>query len=98
MTNTEHSPKFNSVSSQLENWYPRLTRVLFTDGAKYVDDRAAPTGFWTSYAIAQQHDKSCQPKIPGLELEVHSDRSATVFCMMETQPVYTQEIRHGLSG
>ncbi len=79
-----------------ENWYRHgINRaVLFTEGAKFLADQGGVYWLLDIIAIAQQHDA----RVSGEEfqvwnLNVHSDRSATVFCDDgKGSPVYTQEI------
>jgi hypothetical protein len=66
-----------------ENWYRHglVRNVLFTDGAKYLADRAGAYWLLDEIALAQRYEKAVAGKrFQFWKLIVKDDRTATLIC------------------
>lgn len=80
-----------------EHWYRHALnrKVLFTDGAKYLADRAGAYWLLDEIALVQPYDKrvAAEP-FQVWKLTVREDRTATLVCEDGNyNVVYTKEIR-----
>ena len=65
-----------------ENWYRHAINrsVLYTDGARFLAERGGAYWLLDTIAIAQYEPHVSQEDFQLWELQVRSDRSATVLC------------------
>lgn len=89
----EHLDQFHGT----ENWYRHglNSRVLFTEGAKYLADVGQAYWLLDTIALAQLSAKRVADEpFQVWKLRVHSDRSAMITCEDgDDGTVYTQAIR-----
>ncbi len=80
-----------------EHWYRHALnrKVLFTDGAKYLADRAGAYWLLDEIALIQPYDKRVASEpFQVWKLTVREDRTATLVCEDGNyNVVYTKEIR-----
>lgn len=79
-----------------EIWYrhPLATRYVYTEGVRYLADKAAAYWLIDSILLLQSHERALGEEFQVWTLAVRPDQSATLCCSDGTDnEIYSQEIR-----